>query len=185
MQLWGGKGCPLCTVTYSINKVGPAIVTSADLQPVDNPYLVPADKEIPIVKLGGPKQGLLLTAQAIMGRGKDHAKWQVTSGVAYKYHREFIVDKSQYPDWVKAKESCPSCVLREDEKEIVFTDDYGFPWANRLFENRAVRIVEDDTRFIFQFETDGSLKAIDVLDYALRRLQERLNTLAESMSAPD
>ena len=49
----------------------------------------------------------------------------------------------------------------------------------------SVKIVEDDTRFIFKFETDGSLKAIDVLNYALKRIPQRLNVLLDSMAAAD
>lgn len=179
-----GKGCPLCTVTYSVNKLGPSEVLSSDLQVIDNPDLVPADPDIPIVKLS-EKQAMLISAEAIMGRGKEHAKWQVTSGVAYKYHREFVVEKEANEDWEAVKSQCPDAVLKEDKKSITFTDDIPHRELLKLFEEKGVRIVEDDVNFIFKFETDGSLTAIDALDYALKRIPQRINTLLDSVVSTD
>ncbi len=180
----GGRGCSLCTMTYSINRNGPATVTSGDIQPIGNPDLKPADPEIPIVKLG-KSQAMIVSAEAILGRGKDHAKWQATSGVSYKYHREFTVKKAEFERWEEFKVACPDSVFRESDKEIVFTDDSPCRKLSELFELENVKIVEDDTRFIFKFETDGSLKAIDVLNYALKRIPQRLNVLLDSMAAAD
>ncbi len=179
-----GKGCPLCTMSYSINKIGPAVVTSADLKPMGNPELVPSDPGIPIVKLG-PKQAILVTGEAIMGRGKTHTKWQATSGVFYKYHREFLVNKSELDYWSKIKEQCPGSVLKEDAKTIRFTDDVPCRMVTQLIDVPSVKLIEDDTTFVFEFETDGSYKAEEVLEYALKRLPQRLNTLLESLTTPD
>ncbi len=177
----GGKGCPLCTVTYSINKLGPATAYSSDIQAVTHPDLPPVDGEIPIVKLGA-KQAILVTAEAILGTAKEHAKWQVTSGVSYKYHREFTADKKVFEEWQSLKEKCPSAVISEDENTIVFTDDVRCRYLSVLFESDGVKIKEDNTRFIFNFETDGSLKAIDALQYAIKRIKDRLDILVESLS---
>ena len=46
-------------------------------------------------------------------------------------------------------------------------DDDRCPWISQLLDRQGVKIIEDDTNFIFQFETDGSYKAIDVLQYAI------------------
>ncbi|MEM4221616.1 MAG: hypothetical protein QW068_04100 [Thermoplasmata archaeon] len=43
-------------------------------------------------------------------------------------------------------------------------------------------MVEDDTKFIFQFETDGSLSAKDTLLVAIRRLMEKLGRLRDSIT---
>lgn len=180
----GGEGCPLCTMSYSINKIGPAVVTSADLQPMGNPELVPSETEIPIVKLG-PKQAMLVTAEAIMGRGKSHTKWQATSGVSYKYHREFVLDKAEHEEWSSIKDKCPENIVSEDSKTVRFTDDTPCSSVTQLLDYPSVRVIEDDTQYIFQFETDGSYKAVDILEYALKRLPQRLNTLLESLTAPD
>ncbi len=80
-----GEGCPNCTIIYSVNKRGPGVVTSADLEPIGDAKLRPKDANIPIVKLGDG-QAMLIYATAVLGTGKDHAKWQATHGVGYRYY---------------------------------------------------------------------------------------------------
>src|SRR5882762_148562 len=79
-----GEGCSNCTIIYSVNKRGPGVVTSGDLEPIGDPKLKPKDALIPIVKLGDG-QALLIYATAILGTGRDHAKWQVAHGVGYSF----------------------------------------------------------------------------------------------------
>ncbi len=177
----GGKGCDLCTVTYSINKLGPGYVYSSDIVPVNNPDLTVTDPMIPIVELK-KDQAILATCEAILGRGKEHAKWQATSGVSYKFSRKFIVNKSLFEDWEFYKQNCPKSVLSEDANSIVFTDDVPCSFLSQLFERDGSEYIEDRNKFIFKFETDGSMTAIDVLNYALKRLQERYTILSESLS---
>lgn len=175
-----GKGCPLCTVTYSINKLGPCTVFSADLVPVGNPDAAPSDPDIPIVKLG-ERQAMLVSAEAILGRGTEHAKFQATSGVSYKYHREYRLDKSVFTNWKEIKERYPNAVLSENKTSIIFTDDMQLRGLNSIAEITGTEVVEDNTRFVFSFETDGSLTAKEVLEYALKRLPQRLNVLLDSI----
>ena len=175
------EGCPLCTVTYTLNKHGPATVYSGDLIPVGDERFKPVDPLIPLVKLK-ENQAILLEAEAILGTAREHAKWQVTSGVAYKYHREIEVLKRESELWEKVKESCPDNVIYEDDEKIVFTDDTPCTALAEILSFESPNIREDDSWFIFQFETDGSLSAKDTLQYALKRLKERFTNLRESAS---
>ncbi len=175
------EGCPLCTVTYTLNKHGPATVYSGDLIPVGDEKFKPVDPLIPIVKLK-EHQAILLEAEAIMGTAKEHAKWQVTSGVSYKYHREIKVNKKESELWEKVKKSCPKNVIKEDDKFIIFTDDMPCKEIAEILSFENPEITEDDSWFIFEFETDGSLKTIDTLEYAIKRLKTRFNTLREHAS---
>ncbi len=190
-----GRGCSLCTVSYSIDKTGPGEVYSGDLVPfTGNVDLVPSDPLIPIVKLG-PKQALLVTAEATMGTGKQHTKWQVTSAVSYKFHREYTLSKEDYKGWEAVKEKFKESLVNENSSSITFTDDYQQPGLMRFInrsihlskvnETKEVSIKEDRKRFIFKFETDGSLTALETLKIALEKLPERLTTLHESMVTPD
>src|SRR3989454_7985217 len=74
-----GEGCSNCSIIYSLNKRGPGIVTSGDLEPIGDPKMKPKDALIPIVKLGDV-QALLIYATATLGTGRDHAKWQDAHG---------------------------------------------------------------------------------------------------------
>ncbi len=175
-----GKGCPLCTVTYSINKLGPCTVHSSDVVPVGNPDAIPSDPDIPIVKLG-ERQAMLVSAEAVLGRGNEHAKFQATSGVSYKYHREYKLDKSVFENWEELKKRYPEAIVSEDSKTIVFTDDMQLRGLSSIAEITGTEVTEDNTRFIFTFETDGSLSAKEVLEYSLKRLPQRLNILLDSI----
>src|SRR3990172_8472795 len=43
-----GEGCSNCTIISSLNKRGPGVVTSGDLEPIGDPKLRPKDAAIPI-----------------------------------------------------------------------------------------------------------------------------------------
>jgi DNA-directed RNA polymerase subunit D len=174
------QACPLCTVMYTLSKFGPCTVYSGDLIPVGDPAFAPVDKNIPIVKLN-EKQALVIDAEAIMGTAKEHARWQVTSGVSYKYHREFHVPRENELYEI-LKKDCQKNIISEDEKYLVITDDLPCRHIARLYNYNDVKIVEDDKRFIFQFETDGSLSAKDTLLVAIKRLKERLGRIRESIT---
>jgi DNA-directed RNA polymerase subunit D len=176
-----GKGCDLCTVTYSINKLGPGMVYSSDIMPINNPDLTVTDQLIPIIELK-KNQAILVTCEAILGRAKEHAKWQATSGVSYKYHRNFHVNKSELENWQFYKETCPESVVSENDDTIVVTDDIPCSYLSQLMERDGVVVEEDNSKFIFKFETDGSLKASEVLSYAIQRLKTRYTSLMESLS---
>ncbi len=172
------EGCPLCTVTYTLNKHGEDTVYSGDLIPIGDDKFKPVDPLIPIVKLK-KNQAILLEAEAILGTAKDHAKWQVTSGVSYKYHREIIVNKEDSEYWEEVRDKCPENIVYEDKDKIVFTDDTECKEIAKLISFDNPEIKEDNTWFIFQFETDGSLSAKDTLDYAIRRLKNRFASIRE------
>ena len=175
------EGCPLCTVTYTLNKHGPATVYSGDLIPVGDDRFKPVDPLIPIVKLKDT-QAILLEAEAIMGRGRDHAKWQVTSGVSYKYHREIEVNKMESDYWKEVSDKCEDNIIYEDDEKIIFTDDIPCKELAKILSFDNPKIREDNTRYIFQFETDGSLSAEETLRYAIKRLKERFGHIRESAS---
>lgn len=69
-----GEGCSKCTALLSLNVKGPKTVYSKELKPSD-PNVVPVHKNIPIVKLT-KNQKIHFEASAVLGRGKNHVKWQ-------------------------------------------------------------------------------------------------------------
>ncbi|MGC8686111.1 MAG: DNA-directed RNA polymerase subunit D [Thermoplasmata archaeon] len=175
------QACPLCTVTYTLTKYGPDTVYSGDLIPIGDLSFAPIEKGIPIVKLN-ETQALLIDAEAIMGTAKQHARWQVTSGVSYKYHREFLIPKNETETIEKIKIDCQKNILKDDDKGLLITDDLPCKHIASLYRLENLAIKEDDTRFIFQFETDGSLKAKQTLFYALHRLKDKLSKIRDSVT---
>lgn len=175
------QSCPSCTVAYYLNKFGPTVVYSGDLIPIGNlKEFEPVDKNIPIVKLK-EKQAILIEAEAILGTAKDHAKWQITSGVSYRYYREYFIPKNSGLA-TQFSERAKNNIVRTEENYLVVTDIYSTPLNGELYSDKNIKHTEDDTDIIFQFETDGSLKARDVLEYAISRIQSRLENIKNTVT---
>lgn len=73
-----GKGCAKCMVTLTLDVKGPGTVYSRDIKSTD-PQIAPVHESIPITRLT-ESQSVKFEANARLGRGKEHAKWQ--SGIA-------------------------------------------------------------------------------------------------------
>ncbi len=69
----GGIGCALCEVKFTLKKDEPGYVYSKDLKS-NEPEVVPTSPDFPITKLIG-NQKIELTCKAILGTGRQHAKW--------------------------------------------------------------------------------------------------------------
>ena len=182
----GGEGCPLCTVMYSLFKVGdantgePVTVYSGDLTALGDKTLGVVDPLIPIVKLKS-NQGLLIYAKAVMGTAKEHAKWQVTHGVAYKYHREYEIPAKE-PVAAKIKKECPQCVIKSGKDKLIVTDDIPCKPLREYMARYDVPNKVDESRIIIDFETDGSLTAQETLEYAVKKLKERFAGMRNNIS---
>ncbi|MCL6002437.1 MAG: DNA-directed RNA polymerase subunit D [Candidatus Thermoplasmatota archaeon] len=175
----GGAGCSLCTVNYSIFVVGPKKVMSGDLVAIGDSKMSPSDKEIPIVELN-ERQAMMLDAEAYLGRAREHARFQTTSGVSYRYGRELKVSARE-PELDEIIKHSPKNVLKKGDKEVIFTADYPSKYIGKLYRMDSLEVKEDETRFIFYFETDGSLTPRQILDYALSRIKERLSGIVEKV----
>jgi DNA-directed RNA polymerase subunit D len=68
------KGCGKCTAIMTIDVVGPKTVYSGDIKSTD-PNINPVYDNIPLVKLMAG-QKIKLEAEAILGYGREHIKWQ-------------------------------------------------------------------------------------------------------------
>src|SRR6267143_1319261 len=181
-----GEGCPNCTIIYSLNKRGPGVVTSGDLEPIGDAKLRPADQKIPIVKLGDG-QAMLVYATAVLGNGKDHAKWPATPGVGYRYYPTLKAGRKTLDALDPAVPFCEShmqSTATEEEETMVLAEDC--KTCQKFAEQYKVESVKagnDPTRIVMEFETDGSLSAKAVLVAALDILSKRFSELATQASA--
>jgi DNA-directed RNA polymerase subunit D len=69
-----GKGCGKCTCTLTVDVTGPKTVYSGDFNSTD-PNIKPVYDTMPLVKLMAD-QKLKAEAEAVLGYGADHVKWQ-------------------------------------------------------------------------------------------------------------
>ena len=185
----GGEGCPNCTVIYSLNKRGPAMVYSGDLEPIGDAKLKPVDPGIPIVKLGDG-QALLVYATAQLGFGREHAKWQVTQAVGYKYRPTVKVDNKKMEPGKFPVDVCPVNILHHSDGKVTVDPEEACILCMRCVEvgkemgyEGAFEVRGDPSALLFHFETDGSMSAKDALLEALGILETKFSTLADQASA--
>lgn len=181
----GGEGCPMCSVTYNLYKMGPCTVFSSDMVPLADDKLAPVDKLIPIVELG-EGQSLFLQATAIMGTAKKHVKWQVANGVGYKYKPVVKIDaKVKYPEELVA--ACPKKVFAVENGSVVVKNEIDCSLCMTCregeFKDEPIDVKGDETSFVFTFETDGSLTAQQVLDKAAELLSKEADDVAKTVAA--
>ncbi|MCK4718372.1 MAG: DNA-directed RNA polymerase subunit D [Thermoplasmata archaeon] len=184
----GGEGCPTCTIMYSINKKGPCTVYSGDLDPLGDKSLAVKDDLIPIVKLNDG-QALLIYATAELGTGRQHAKWQVCQSVGYKYYPTLVITDEAHKYADDLVNAIPGGLLKKKGGKLVAVETD--PEACMIIKNHAdgiipdaIKIAGDETKFLFKFETDGSLtakvalvKALDILDASFMELKEAISSL--------
>ncbi|UCE80624.1 MAG: DNA-directed RNA polymerase subunit D [Methanobacteriota archaeon] len=181
----GGEGCPSCTIMYSLNKKGPCIVYSGDLEPVGNEQFRVKDDLIPIVKLA-EDQALLVYATAELGTGKNHARWQATVGAGYKYAAEIDIDDGKCDAGCSCAEVCPKDVLEKDGRKLTAKHPERCNLCNscvEMCEVDAIKVTGNPSKLVLRFETDGSMAAKDVLLKGLSMLEERFENLREQFSA--
>jgi len=167
-----GKGCANCTLTLTLEEEGPKVVYSHDLKSPD-PELTPVEG-IPLVKLGRG-QRLRLEAEAVLGRGKEHAKWQ-PGVVGYKYYPVVEVDAERCTACGECVDACPRELLVLENGSVEVRDIESCSLCRacaQACEEEALSVRGDDTRFIFTIESNGSLPAKEIFREACREISKK------------
>ncbi len=180
-----GEGCPSCTVMYSLNKKGPSTVYSGDLEPLGSDKFRVKDEFIPIVRLGA-NQALLVYATAELGTGKQHAKFQAVQAPGYRYYPtiSFNYDKLDVEKFDTS--CCPVRILEKKQGKIAVTDVEKCTLCGACVDaapKGAVTVVGDETKFVFQFETDSSISASAALAKASELLEKKSAEIAKQVDS--
>ncbi len=85
---------PSLPVIYKLSKKGPCVVYSGDLEPIGDITKPIRDPLIPLIKLT-EGQAPLIYATAVLGTGRQHAKWMPCSGIGYHYDSEDLDERGQ------------------------------------------------------------------------------------------
>ncbi len=184
----GGRGCPSCSIMYSLNKHGPCTVYSGDMLPLGNPDLKVKDEFIPIVELTDG-QAIMIYATAVMGTADKHVKWQVCNGVGYSYLADIEIDagKASDDEVLKAAAACPRHVYGVRNGRLEVEDrtrcNLCMSCVECVGEDNGLKVEGDPATFVFKFETDGSLTAEQALTKAVEILAAEAKDFGAQIAA--
>ena len=176
-------------IMYSLHKQGPCTVYSGDLEPVsgDDSLVIP-ETNVPIVKLA-EGQAILVYAKAKMGNAQKHTKWQcavaprfyqaptitVSSGKGSKAIFD-IVDKKDF------KKKGKSHIIDNPVKAHAALKKLEQLWNDKEAKE-SMEVSTKKDHFIFEFETNGAMKADLALEQALKALDGHCNEFASAIDA--
>jgi DNA-directed RNA polymerase subunit D len=137
----------------------------------------PADDNIPIIDLKAG-QRLEVEADAVLDRGREHAKHQGGVAVGYRHLQRVNVvgDKGEFAD------DEPN-ILRgviEDDGELVPTEEFDHDLSER-YPGKEVEVEDVPNAFVFHVETDGSLTVDELVTRAVGSLRDRADELRQSV----
>jgi DNA-directed RNA polymerase subunit D len=174
----GGYGCPLCQVslTCEISNTtnAPLDIYSGDLKSND-PNVIPVDPNIPIVKID-KNDKIIFEAYAVLGRAKDHAKWQAVSNVFFRFYPIVEFDGGKLTDSQQnalIESMCPENLYElTNKKALKLKEDY---WKTCTLcksceknSDGKIKVYPKENTYVFSIESDGVLP----FDILLRKIFE-------------
>jgi DNA-directed RNA polymerase subunit D len=169
-----GKGCPSCTVRYTLSKENEGTVYSGDLQPAEESWAIKEDN-IPIVELY-KDQRLILEVEAILGSAKNHAKWQSVISPGYRFNPIIEIDKKRIDEIKEFINDLPTDLVTLKNDKLEINDITKMPVLESYIDKekmKFIKIKRDPNNIIFNFETDGSMEAKKALIKSIEILKEK------------
>ncbi|MCD6223047.1 MAG: DNA-directed RNA polymerase subunit D [Thermoplasmata archaeon] len=176
------KDCEDCKIHYTLSKEGECTVYSGDLK-AEDPIWNVKDKNIPIVRLL-KNQRLILEAEAILGTGKEHAKWQSVVGIGYKFYPEIEIDMDKCDLCQDCIRQCPKNILSIKRNKLIVNNIEECSLCKACEEvctKDAIVVKGNENKIIMQYETDGSLTAKEILKEALEILYKKYDELEKAL----
>lgn len=172
-----GAGCPLCQTIFVLEKTGPCTVYSKDIK-FDNPDVSVLYPDMPIAELF-EGQKLKMEGIALLGFGKDHAKWQ-GGRVYYSYYPAIDVI-GKIHDKERLSKICPKHALSFKEDKALVTEDCDLCGECVKESGNALKIVSDSTKFIFTVVSVSGLSAQQLVKIAISTIKEKIKDFEKSL----
>jgi DNA-directed RNA polymerase subunit D len=176
-------------IMYSLHKQGPCTVYSGDLEPVsgDDSLVIP-ETNVPLVKLA-EGQAILVYAKAKIGNAQKHTKWQCA--VAPRFYQAPTISVSSGKGSKAIFDIVDKKNFKKKGKSHVIDNPVEAHEALRKLEQlwndkeakEAMEVITKKDHFIFEFETNGAMKAKLALEQALKALDGHCNEFASAMDA--
>ncbi|MDY6789566.1 MAG: DNA-directed RNA polymerase subunit D [Candidatus Nanohaloarchaea archaeon] len=154
-------GCHNCQVTLALKKEGEGDVRASDFKPTDKDVET-TNPDILLAKLL-EDQEVELEAKAVLGIGKDHAKFQAANA-SYRYYPIVRVNGKEVENREEAVKLAPEEVKNADgaieaDNDIV----YAMEDAVDIEEGDEIEIEQRDDKFIFEIESVSGLEPREIL----------------------
>ena len=126
-------------------------------------------------------QKLKLEATAILGFGKDHAKW-ASAVTSYRYY-PIVKQNGKISNETDVIKSCPKRALRIENGKVTVTDECDLSGLCMKVSKPegSLRVEGDPTKFIFTVESVCGLTAEQVINLSLDRLKAKANDFSKSL----
>ncbi|WP_253736565.1 DNA-directed RNA polymerase subunit D [Halohasta salina] len=165
-------------VTVALDVEGPATAYSGDIETSDA-LVVPADENVPIIEL---KEGqrLEFEADAVLDRGKEHAKHQGGVSVGFRHLQavEVVDDVGEFDD---QEPQILRGVIETPDGEVVLTDEFDNDLTNR-YPGKELDVTDVPGAYVFHVETDGSLSVDELVLRAAEELGSRADELHDAVT---
>jgi DNA-directed RNA polymerase subunit D len=177
-----GKGCPSCTVRYTISKENEGTVYSGDLQPAEDSWKIKEDN-IPIVELS-KDQRLILEVEAVLGNARTHAKWQSVISPGYRFYPIIEIDNKKVNEVKEFLNKIPSDIVTLKKDKLELNDITKISILESYIDREKIdfiKIKKDPSNIIFSFETDGSLESETALIKSIEILKDKYKDFTNNL----
>ncbi len=166
----GGEGCAQCELKITLKASKKGYVYAKEAVSTD-PKCTFVYDDMPLVKLLS-KQKLDVLMTAVLGKGKDHAKW-IPAHARYKHEPVVKVGKVQDPEMVIEKCSDKVFTLKGKKLEVNLDRVQESQLLDYYAELDEGISVEHTDNIIFTLESWGQLKCKDILSECANILIEK------------
>jgi DNA-directed RNA polymerase subunit D len=190
----GGTGCPQCQVSLTCEIQNESndnlTIYSGDLE-TNDPSVVPVSPNIPIAEIG-KDSGLTFEAYAILGRARNHVKWQSVSNVFYRRMPEIEFDESKCegcPDKCIVSRMCPEKLFEFSDGSAPTLKDEAWKACTLCSSceencpNDAVSIGSVEDTYIFNIESDGVLSFEEIISETFEILEGIIGEFSEKLES--
>ena len=175
-----GKGCARCQASFSLKATGPCNVYAEEIK-FDDPKIKAVYQRTLIVKLA---KGHVLHVEGIatLGKGKQHAKY--SPGLVY-YRGYPIIKVNPNEDTSESVKVCPTHVFRVTGKKasVVALQNCILCMACVDATNNAISVEGSKTDFLMFIEAFGQLKHKEMVDAAMKALNDKLDDFGKALKA--
>lgn len=172
-----GVGCAQCELKLKLDVQGPRTVYASDLVSSD-PKVVPVFPKTIITKLR-EGQKLTIEATAILGVGKEHAKWN--PGLIWYYNKPTIKINTKSKNYSESKNKFPPQIFN-DKGEIdakLIEQNPQLIDACSDIDTDIVSITFDPDVFVFQVESFGFIPAKDIVKTSIDIFNKQLDAFSK------